>query len=497
MSLYGDLPSAKDDDAGDVKPIKGWVASAQKLQPSWKKPGSVLAPPSVTRGGRGPAGGRTPTAAGRGGGRGPPPASLPAAANIVNIHASPAGQQHHHQQQQRGSAFSFFTAANGQALQDEYDPAKPNDFEELIKQRQRQQREAEEEAERLARLREVQQEIERRKQEQAEAAAFIAAAARPPPGSENQLNQQQQQPIKPEDEDADAEFAYQGPMGGLGSSSSNAAAAAAAAAGLGSSSNAASGDAAAADDDEYEQERQRRLKMSGDDAFRARGRLGGAGPPASSSSSGSFGGLPGLSGPPAAAAAAAAAPPFMQQQQQPGKGMGLAQKLLEKMGWREGQGLGRHRQGMATPLVAQKTAANAGVIVNAAGGQPGQSGDRPRGGSAFVGVPGRAVVLRNMVGPGEVDEDLEEEVGTELTKYGTVTDVMIFEVTTPGWPAEEAVRIFAQFDRTEAATRALVDLQGRFFGGRQVRAAFFSEERFEKQQLAPQPGEFGEGSSTA
>jgi splicing factor 45 len=43
--------------------------------------------------------------------------------------------------------------------------------------------------------------------------------------------------------------------------------------------------------------------------------------------------------------------------------MGLAQKLLEKMGWREGQGLGRNRQGMATPLVAQKTAAHAGVVV--------------------------------------------------------------------------------------------------------------------------------------
>lgn len=31
------------------------------------------------------------------------------------------------------------------------------------------------------------------------------------------------------------------------------------------------------------------------------------------------------------------------------------------------------------------------------------------------------------------------------------------------------VRIFIKFDREEAATRALVDLQGRFFGGRQVR----------------------------
>lgn len=29
------------------------------------------------------------------------------------------------------------------------------------------------------------------------------------------------------------------------------------------------------------------------------------------------------------------------------------QKLLEKMGWKEGEGLGRNRQGMATPLMMQ------------------------------------------------------------------------------------------------------------------------------------------------
>lgn len=27
--------------------------------------------------------------------------------------------------------------------------------------------------------------------------------------------------------------------------------------------------------------------------------------------------------------------------------------MLEKMGWKEGEGLGRNRQGMATPLVMQ------------------------------------------------------------------------------------------------------------------------------------------------
>lgn len=33
--------------------------------------------------------------------------------------------------------------------------------------------------------------------------------------------------------------------------------------------------------------------------------------------------------------------------------------------------------------------------------------------------------------------------------------------------------------------QALVDLQGRFFAGREVEASFFEEERFAKRELAP------------
>lgn len=93
------------------------------------------------------------------------------------------------------------------------------------------------------------------------------------------------------------------------------------------------------------------------------------------------------------------------------------------------------------------------------------------------------------VGPGEVDDDLEGEVAEECSKFGTVTRVLIFEITETNFPHEEAVRIFVQFERAEHATKALIELEGRFFGGRIVHACFYDEERFGNNELAPMPGE--------
>ena len=77
----------------------------------------------------------------------------------------------------------------------------------------------------------------------------------------------------------------------------------------------------------------------------------------------------------------------------------------------------------------------------------------PLQGATLQGTPSRVILLRNMVGPGEVDEDLEEETGNECTKYGDVTNVIIFEVTEPNYPPEETVRIFIEFERVEQATK--------------------------------------------
>lgn len=56
-----------------------------------------------------------------------------------------------------------------------------------------------------------------------------------------------------------------------------------------------------------------------------------------------------------------------------------------------------------------------------------------------------------MVGPGEVDEELEPEVKEECCKYGEVTRVIIHEVDDA--PPEEAIRIFIEFKRIESAIK--------------------------------------------
>lgn len=62
-----------------------------------------------------------------------------------------------------------------------------------------------------------------------------------------------------------------------------------------------------------------------------------------------------------------------------------------------------------------------------------------------------------MVGPGEVDQDLEPEVKDECnTKYGDVNRVVIYEV--PNVDHEEAVRIFVEFKRIESAIKGKIKI---------------------------------------
>uniref|UniRef100_A0A2K5HS96 Splicing factor 45 n=1 Tax=Colobus angolensis palliatus TaxID=336983 RepID=A0A2K5HS96_COLAP len=92
--------------------------------------------------------------------------------------------------------------------------------------------------------------------------------------------------------------------------------------------------------------------------------------------------------------------------------------------------------------------------------------------------PTKVVLLRNMVGAGEADEDLEVETKEECEKYGKVGKCVIFEIP--------AVGIFLEFERVESAIKAVVDLNGRYFGGRVAKACFYNLDKFRVLDLAEQ-----------
>ncbi|XP_054741697.1 splicing factor 45 [Anastrepha obliqua] len=192
----------------------------------------------------------------------------------------------------------------------------------------------------------------------------------------------------------------------------------------------------------------------------------------------------------------------------------VAAKIMAKYGFKDGQGLGKQEQGMSMALQVEKTSKRGGRIIHekdvflppppAPNSPPVSMAPPAAPAPATPGLtlaqavaevpatepsiteimkePSKVVLLRNMVGPGDVDEDLEPEVKDECnTKYGEVASVIIHEAfgTTP----EEAVKIFVEFKRIESAIKAVVDLNGRFFGGRQVRAGFYNFDKFKSFQL--------------
>ena len=164
---------------------------------------------------------------------------------------------------------------------------------------------------------------------------------------------------------------------------------------------------------------------------------------------------------------------------------------MSKYGWKEGQGLGKSSQGMSTALAVEKTSKRGGKIINVAAEREQQLAEEKKKAHSLTDVmkkPTKVVLLKNMVGPGEVDEDLQPEVTEECSKYGDVSSCLVYEIP-EGVEEEEAVRIFVMFPRLESAIKAVVDLNGRFFGGRTVRASFFPEDRFSKFDLGPDPSE--------
>ncbi len=95
------------------------------------------------------------------------------------------------------------------------------------------------------------------------------------------------------------------------------------------------------------------------------------------------------------------------------------------------------------------------------------------------------LLLKNMVGPEEVDEELQEEIEEECSKYGPVEKVIIYqERQSEEEDAEVIVKIFVEFKESSATKEAKDKLNGRFFGGRKVSADIYDQDLYEHNDLS-------------
>uniref|UniRef100_A0A8C7CZP0 Poly-U binding splicing factor b n=2 Tax=Oncorhynchus TaxID=8016 RepID=A0A8C7CZP0_ONCKI len=95
------------------------------------------------------------------------------------------------------------------------------------------------------------------------------------------------------------------------------------------------------------------------------------------------------------------------------------------------------------------------------------------------------MVLRNMVGPEDIDDDLEGEVTEECGKFGAVNRVIIYqEKQGEEEDAEIIVKIFVEFSMVSEMNKAIQALNDRWFGGRKVIAEVYDQERFNSSDLS-------------
>jgi len=97
----------------------------------------------------------------------------------------------------------------------------------------------------------------------------------------------------------------------------------------------------------------------------------------------------------------------------------------------------------------------------------------------------KVLCLKNMVGSEEVDEQLQEEIEEECSKYGDVENVIIYqERQSEEEDAEILVKIFVEFGHPSHAKKGRDSLHGRFFGGRTVVAQVYDQVFYEEQDFS-------------
>ncbi|CDZ98824.1 mRNA splicing factor [Phaffia rhodozyma] len=184
-------------------------------------------------------------------------------------------------------------------------------------------------------------------------------------------------------------------------------------------------------------------------------------------------------------------PPPPKVERDPNDNRDFATRMMDKWGHKTGEGLGVDASGITNPLQIAQTSkpkaklsssSDAPFQPRAMGKVISETTSRKNAEDlARFGESSRIVLLMHMVGSvEEVDDELSQDIAEECGKFGVVERVVIHEVhPTPSRP-EDSVRVFVVFSGPAGAWTAIRALDDRFFGGRSIKARYFSENKFDR-----------------
>ncbi|CAF5224557.1 unnamed protein product [Rotaria magnacalcarata] len=91
-----------------------------------------------------------------------------------------------------------------------------------------------------------------------------------------------------------------------------------------------------------------------------------------------------------------------------------------------------------------------------------------------------------MVGPEDVDDDLQQEITDECSKYGEVIKVVIYteQQGDDDDNAEQIVKIFVEFQTSKQAEKTIESLNGRYFAGRMIKAELYDQMAYQAEDLS-------------
>ncbi|KAK5171356.1 uncharacterized protein LTR77_004500 [Saxophila tyrrhenica] len=177
---------------------------------------------------------------------------------------------------------------------------------------------------------------------------------------------------------------------------------------------------------------------------------------------------------------------------------GFAERVMKKYGWEEGHGLGAQSDGIITALVAKKpdkrkkrshgpdgkwsAPANMGKIV---GGKKRKVETNTEEDDARFGKMSSVIKLSSMLDGLDVQHEIEEnnimqEIGDEMGgQYGNVERVFIWREAMGGTD-----EVFIKFTSQLSALRAVNAMSGTEFAGNEVKAQFWDEDKWAKEEYA-------------